>query len=61
MPTLDAKLILSIAGPVFLLLAAAQRRRDGRLGPGGRTWLRIGLIFVGVAGWLWWRASTTAA
>ena len=59
MPTLDAKLILAVLGAGFLLLAAAQRGRDGRLRPSGKTWLRIGLIFAGIASWLWWRAFAT--
>ena len=56
MPAFDAKLILSILGPLFLLLAAVQWWRVGALRPSGRAWLRVGLIFVAVAAWLWWQA-----
>jgi hypothetical protein len=58
MPDVDAKLILSLLGPLFLLLAAVQWWRAGQLRPSGKAWLRVGLIFVAVAGWLWWSART---
>lgn len=54
MPPIDAALILAVLGPIFLLLAAVQRQRDGRLAPRARAWLRVGLIFCAVAAWLWW-------
>lgn len=54
MPVFDAKLILAVLGPLFLLLALLQRLRRGSLQPSGRAWLRVGLIFVAVAAWLWW-------
>jgi hypothetical protein len=54
----DAKLILTVLAPVFLLLAAAQWWRGGRLQPSGRAWLRVGLIFAAVAAWLWWQAAS---
>ena len=53
MPNIDAKLIFAVVGPLFLLLAAAQWWRGGKLRPSGRAWLRVGLIFGAVAVWLW--------
>ena len=52
MPNIDAKLIFAVVGPLFLLLAAAQWWLGGKLRPSGRVWLRVGLIFSVVAGWL---------
>jgi hypothetical protein len=54
MPTLDAKWILALAGPLFLVLAGWQWWRWGRLGPKGKALLRVGAVFVAVAAWLWW-------
>ena len=56
MPAIDAQLIFTVLGPLFLLLAAVQWWRAGALQPSGRAWLRVGMIFVAVAGWLWWQA-----
>ena len=56
MPAIDAKLILTILGPLFLLLAAVQWWRAGALQPSGRAWLRVGVIFIAIAAWLWWQA-----
>ena len=58
MPHIDAKLIFGVVGPLFLVLAAVQWRRGGKLRPSGRAWLRVGLIFSAVAVWLWWSART---
>lgn len=58
MPNIDAKLIFAVVGPLFLLLAAAQWWRGGKLRPSGRAWLRVGLIFGAVAVWLWLSART---
>lgn len=58
MPHFDAKLIFAVLGPLFLLLAAAQWWRAGKLRPSGLAWLRIGLVFSAVAGWLWWSVRT---
>ena len=58
MPPLNAPLIFAVLGPLFLLLAAAQWWRAGKLRPSGHAWLRVGLIFSAVAAWLWWSAST---
>lgn len=57
----DAKLILTVLAPVFLLLAAVQWWRAKRLEPSGRAWLRIGLIFAAVAAWLWWQSANGRA
>jgi hypothetical protein len=56
MPPIDAKLILAILGPLFLMLAAWHWRREGAVQPKARTWLRVGLIFTAVSAWLWWSA-----
>jgi hypothetical protein len=56
MPSFDAQLIFAILGPLFLLLAAVQWWRAGALRPSGHAWLRVGVIFIAVAGWLWWQA-----
>ena len=58
MPHIDVKLIFGVIGPLFLLLAAAQWWRSGKLRPSGSAWLRVGLIFGAVAVWLWWSART---
>lgn len=58
MPTIDAKLIFAVVGPLFLLLAVAQWWRGGRLRPSGRAWLRVGLIFGVMAVWLLLSART---
>jgi hypothetical protein len=58
MPNIDAKLILTVVGPLFLLLAGAQWWRGGKLRLSGRAWLRVGLIFGAVAVWLWLSART---
>lgn len=59
MPTPDAKLILAILGPLFLLISAAQWWRWGALRPSGRAWLRVGVAFSLVAAWLWWSAQSS--
>jgi hypothetical protein len=56
MVSFDAKFVFAVLGPLFLLLAAAQWWRAGALRPSGRAWLRVGVIFCAVAGWLWWQA-----
>lgn len=53
MPALDAKTILAILGPLFLLLAAWRTARAGALVPQARTWFIVGAIFSLVALWLW--------
>ncbi len=54
MPSVDARLIMSILGPLFLALAAWRYQRAGSLVPQARAWLIVGLIFSAVAAWLWW-------
>jgi hypothetical protein len=56
MPPIDAKLILAVLGPLFLVLAALYWQRGGAGHPKARTWVRVGLIFTAVAAWLWWSA-----
>lgn len=53
MPTLDAKTIFAILGPLFLLLAAWRTVQAGKLVPQARTWFIVGTIFSLVALWLW--------
>ena len=53
MPALDVKIVFSVVGPLFLLLAAWRTLRAGQLAPQARTWLLIGVIFSAVAAWLW--------
>ena len=54
MPSIDARLIFAVLGPLFLLLAAWSYSRAGRLAPQAKAWLIIGIIFSAVAAWLWW-------
>lgn len=52
-----AKYILGGLAVVFLALAAVRIVHDsGRLGPGSRTWLLIGIIFAAVSTYLWMAA-----
>lgn len=44
--TLDAKTILTVAGAAFGIVGIYRWRKVGRLGPGPRTWLLIGAIFL---------------
>jgi hypothetical protein len=53
MPTIDAKLIFAVLGPVFLVLGSASFIKAGRMQPQAKTWLMIGTIFSAVAAWLW--------
>jgi hypothetical protein len=53
MPPIDAKLIFTVLGPIFLLLGFIRLMKAGRMVPQAQTWLIIGLIFSTVAGWLW--------
>ena len=53
MPAIDAKTILAILGPLFLLLALWRTVRARALVPQARTWWIIGTIFSLVALWLW--------
>ena len=54
MPSIDARLIFAVLGPLFLLLAAWSYSRAGSLVPQAKAWLIIGIIFSAVAAWLWW-------
>ncbi|WOB06084.1 hypothetical protein [Piscinibacter gummiphilus] len=53
MPNIDAKTILAILGPLFLLLATWRAVQAGALVPQARTWFIVGTIFSLVALWLW--------
>ncbi|MGY4828965.1 hypothetical protein ACVNIS_10345 [Sphaerotilaceae bacterium SBD11-9] len=53
---IDPKLVFSVLGPLFLLLAAWRVLGAGRFVPQATAWLSIGAIFSGVAIWLWWQA-----
>ena len=50
---IDTKIIFTILGPLFLLLAGWRTLRAGTLVPQAKTWLIIGIIFSAVALWLW--------
>jgi hypothetical protein len=51
----DVKLVFSVLGPLFLVLAVWRIGSAGRLVPQARAWLLVGLIFSAVAAWLWLR------
>lgn len=52
-----AKHILAGLAGVFLVLAGLRINRDGgRVRPGSRTWLLIGIIFAAVSTYLWMAA-----
>ncbi len=57
MPHLDARLVFSVLGPLFLLLGAWRYLGAGALVPQAKTWLIIGSIFSAVAAWLWFGHS----
>jgi uncharacterized membrane protein HdeD (DUF308 family) len=50
---IEAKLIFTALGPLFLLLGVVRCVFAGAFLPQGRTWLLIGGIFSAVALWLW--------
>ena len=54
MPILDVRLIFSVLGPLFLLLAGWRCLQAGRFVPQAKAWLIIGIVFSLVAAWLWW-------
>lgn len=55
MPKFEVPGLLGVVGALLLLLALAQQLMHGRLTTAGRTWWRIGVIFIGVAAWLCWQ------
>jgi len=59
MPPIDAKLILAILGPAFLVLGLARWLTAGRGTPQAKAWLLVGAIFSAVATWLWWQALSS--
>ena len=50
---IDAKIVITVLGPLFLLAGAWRFSQAGRLVPQAKTWLIIGSIFIAVAAWLW--------
>jgi hypothetical protein len=50
---LDAKTILAVLGPLFLLLAIWRAVQARALVPQARTWFIVGTVFSLVALWLW--------
>jgi hypothetical protein len=50
---LDAKTILAVLGPLFLLLATWRAVQARALVPQARTWFIVGTVFSLVALWLW--------
>lgn len=53
MPSIDARLIFSVLGPLFLVLGAVRCVGAGAVVPQGKAWLMVGAIFSAVALWLW--------
>jgi hypothetical protein len=49
---MEAKLIFTILGPVFLLLGVSRWVQAGRIVPQAKTWFIVGGIFSAVAVWL---------
>ena len=52
MPPIDAKLIFSVLGPLFLVLGVFRCAAARALVPQGRTWLIVGTMFSAVGLWL---------
>jgi hypothetical protein len=50
---LDAKTVLAVLGPLFLVLALWRWWRAGALVPQAKAWAIVGLVFCLVAAWLW--------
>jgi hypothetical protein len=48
-----ANYILGCLAVLFLALGGLRSARDGKVGPGARTWLMIGVIFGVVSAWIW--------
>jgi len=53
MPSIDARMVFTILGPLFLLLAGWRAVSAGKLVPQAKAWLIIGIIFSAVSAWLW--------
>ena len=54
LPLPNAQLVFTVLGPIFLMLGVWRCISAGSLVPQARTWLLIGVIFSGVAAYLWW-------
>lgn len=52
MPAIDAKLIFTVLGPLFLVIGSLRCAIARALVPQGKAWLLIGVIFSVVAWWL---------
>ena len=50
---MDTRLIFTVLGPLFLLLAGWRCLRAGSFVPQAKAWLCVGVIFSLVAAWLW--------
>ncbi|MBX3622953.1 MAG: hypothetical protein KF891_23530 [Rhizobacter sp.] len=55
---LDAKTVLAVLGPLFLVLGLWRAMSARAVVPQARTWLMVGVIFSAVAAWLWWGAPS---
>ena len=55
---IDAKLIFSVLGPLFLVLGTWRALTHGPLSAQARGWLLVGAIFSGMAAWLWTQSAT---
>jgi len=53
MPAIDARLMLTVLGPVLLLLGLARCLGSRSLVPQAKAWLLAGALFSAVAIWLW--------
>lgn len=58
MTGIDAKIIFTALGPLFLALAAWRTAQARKLVPQARAWWIVGTIFSAVALWLWYRHSS---
>jgi hypothetical protein len=54
---MSAAWILLAVAAAFTTAALWRRTRRGSLDSAARIWLRVALIFVGVAAWLLWRQA----
>lgn len=54
---IDAKLIFTLLGPLFLVLGMWRAVTRGPMSPQARAGLLVGAIFSAVAAWLWSRST----
>ena len=50
---MNARIVFTVLGPLFLLLAGWGIVSAGKLVPRAKAWLITGIIFSAVAAWLW--------